>query len=116
MRQSIPSARGADDTKVGGVADTPELYPGPEGPQQAREMCCQKPHEAQQGEVQSPTPERSCPSHYQFILGTIWLESSLADKDLEALVEPKLNMTQQCAKKSNAWAALEGVLPAGQAS
>lgn len=36
----------------------------------------------------------------------------MADKDLGALVKPKLNMT----KKTNAWAALERVLPAGQVS
>lgn len=37
--------------------------------------------------------------------GITWLESSLADKDLGALVKPKLSMT----KKTNAWAALQSV-------
>ncbi|KAJ7404469.1 hypothetical protein WISP_145228 [Willisornis vidua] len=70
------------------------------GPQQAREIHQQKPHEFQQREVQSPTPERNSPNHHQLILRTTCLESSFAGKDLGALVDTKLNMMQQFAKKA----------------
>ena len=52
---------------------------------------------------------------HQHMLGADQVESSSAEKDLGVLVGNKLTMTQQCnivAKAS--WAALGGVLPAGQ--
>lgn len=41
---------------------------------------------------------------HKYMLGGTWLESSLAEKDLEILVDYKLNVNQQCtlgAKKVN---------------
>lgn len=67
MGQSVPSARGGWWHKTGRSCWYTRAVGGP---QQAGEMCCQKTHKTKQGEVQSPTPERSSPSHHQLILGT----------------------------------------------
>ena len=48
-------------------------------------------------------PGRNTPRD-QHMLGAEWLESSLAEKDLEVLVDTKLNVSQQCTlgtKKAN---------------
>lgn len=38
---------------------------------------------------------------YQHMLGSTSMESSRADKDLGLLVDPRLNVSQQCTEKAN---------------
>jgi len=55
---------------------------------------------------------------YQYMLGSDQLESSFAEKALGVLLDDELIMNQECAlaakKPVIPWAALGGVLPAGQ--
>jgi len=110
--------KSADDTKLRGVADVPEGHAAIQ-----RDLCrlekwadrnlmkfnkekCRVLHLA-----------RNNPMH-QHMLGADQLESSLAEKELDVLVDTMLNMSQQCAlvskKRLVSWAELGGLFPPGQ--
>lgn len=72
-----------------------------EGPGQAAETGSQEPHAVQQGKAQSPAPGEDSFTHKN-MLGAAQLENSLAEQDLEVLVD-KMNMLTMdpCSKMSN---------------
>ncbi|KAK4819817.1 hypothetical protein QYF61_011836 [Mycteria americana] len=81
-----------DDTKLGGV-----------GPQQSGERGKQELIKANKEKCKLQHLVRNNPMH-QYMSGDNQLESSLAEKDLEVLVDNRLNFSQQCAlaeKKAN---------------
>lgn len=99
----------ANDTKLGGVANTPEacatiqrFLSGPE------KWTDRKVHQAvQQSEMQSPAPGVGNPQH-QYNLGVDGWESSFVEKDLRMLVD-KLNVSQQCVLAAKANSILSSV-------
>ena len=87
----------ADDTKLGGVADTPAGCAAIQ-----RDLGPGEPDEIQHEQVQGPAPGGHNAMH-QYRLGAELLEGSSVEKDLGVLVD-KLTMRQHCAlvaKKAN---------------
>ncbi|GAB0186325.1 mitochondrial enolase superfamily member 1 [Grus japonensis] len=94
----------ADDTKLGGVADTPEgcaaIQRDLDKPDSWVERNQMK---LNQGKCWVLHPGRNNPKH-QYRLGVDLLGSSSVEKDLGVLVDKKFSMSQQCAlmaKKAN---------------
>ncbi|KAJ7404949.1 hypothetical protein BTVI_70652 [Pitangus sulphuratus] len=81
----------ADNTDLGGVADTPECCAAIQRPGQAGDLCGGEAHETEQRQVQGKNN-----SMHQYILGTDLLESSSAEKDLGVLGYSKLSVSQKC--------------------
>ncbi|GAB0206313.1 ubiquitin carboxyl-terminal hydrolase 17-like [Grus japonensis] len=88
----------ADDTKLGGVANTPEGCAAIQ-----RDPDREKSNELQQGKCWVLHVGTNNPRH-QYRLGVDLLGSSTAEKNLGVLVDNKLSISQQCAlvaKKTN---------------
>jgi len=83
----------ADDTKPGGVADTPE---GCAATQQDLDRLERNLMKFNKGKCRVLHLGRNNPMH-QYRVGTDLLESSSAERDLGVLVDNKLTMSQQCA-------------------
>jgi len=105
----------ADDTKLGGVVDTPEgcaaIQPDLDRLESWTDRNLRKFHK---GTGRVLHLGRNSPMH-QYRLGADLLESISVERDLCVLVDDRLTMSQQCAlvaKKS--WDALGGVWPAGR--
>jgi len=94
----------ADNTKLGGVADTPEGCAAIQRDLDRLESWVQRNlMKFSKGKCQVPHLGRNNPM-YQYRLGADLLESSSAERDLGVLVDDRLTMSQQCAlvaKKAN---------------
>ena len=91
----------ADDTKLGGVAVDTRVVPQSTGTSYRLDKWAHRNlMRFNERTCKVLYLERNNPMH-QYMLGTTWLESSLSDKDLGVLVDTRLNMSQQCAEKSN---------------
>ncbi|GAB0182985.1 mitochondrial enolase superfamily member 1 [Grus japonensis] len=116
MGKSVPFlSKFADDTKLGGVADTPEGCAAFQRDLERLESWADRNiRQFSKGKCKVLQLGRNNPRH-QYMLGADQLESSLAGKDLGVLVDTKLNMSQQWALVARRlmipWAG--GVLPAG---
>ncbi|GAB0205575.1 mitochondrial enolase superfamily member 1 [Grus japonensis] len=89
-----------DDIKLTGAIDSLEVR---HAIQRDFDSSC-KSHEVQQGQVQAPATGSGQGPQNQYKLGDEWIESSPTEKDLEILVDEKLDMSQQCvlaAQKAN---------------
>lgn len=117
-----------NDLKDGAVypsAETAELggrdwyirrsYCHPKGPGQAEETGLLEAREVQHEELWSPAHERN---NHKCMLKAGKLEGSLVEKNLGVLVDTKwkwaINVSMPQIRLSVSWAALEGVLPAGE--
>ncbi|GAB0185994.1 mitochondrial enolase superfamily member 1 [Grus japonensis] len=108
----------AGDTKLGGVADTPEGCTASQGDLDRLESWAKRNQmKFNKGKCSVLHLGRNNPKH-QYRLGADLLGSSAAEKDLGVLVDNKFSMSQQCAlvaKKANGtWGALRRVWPAGR--
>ncbi|GAB0206080.1 mitochondrial enolase superfamily member 1 [Grus japonensis] len=94
----------ADDTKLGGVADTPEGCAAIQRDLERLESWAERNLvKFSKGKCRVLHPGRNNPKH-QYRLGIDLLGSSAVEKDLGVLVDNKLSMSQQCvlmAKKVN---------------
>ena len=89
-----------DDTKLGGVANTPE-----------ERTTLQSDLDRLEGKKMNFNREKCKVLHldiknvkHKYKMGDTWLDSSIYERDLGVLVDNKLNMSQQCnmaAKKAN---------------
>lgn len=78
-----------DDTKVVGVADSPEGHTATQGVHDKLERWANKePHGVQQGKVQSCTRERIANCRYHNMLHPNQLQSSSAENDPESWWTP----------------------------
>ncbi|GAB0178111.1 mitochondrial enolase superfamily member 1 [Grus japonensis] len=93
-----------DDTKLGGVADTPEGCTGIQhDPDRLESWAERNLMKFDKGKCRVLHLGRNNPKH-QYRLGVDLLGSSTVEKDLGVLVDNKLSMSQQCAlvaKKAN---------------
>jgi len=94
----------ADDTKLGGVADTPESHAVTQRNLERLEKWADRNFiKVNKGKCNVLHPGKKNPRHQHVLMAT-QLESSFAEKDQGILVDTKLNMNQQCilaAKKVN---------------
>jgi len=94
----------ADDTKLGGVVDTPEGCAAIQRDLDRLESWVQEePDGVQQGQGQGPAPGREQP-HAPVQAGADLLQNSSAERDLGVLVDNRSTKSQQCAltaKKAN---------------